>query len=58
MEFESNDYWDIPHDHHLLKMAEDLEQARIAMETDFGQGQHQNGCISPSESTLIPEWVW
>ncbi|XP_033639143.1 uncharacterized protein LOC117299700 [Asterias rubens] len=53
MEFESNDYWDVPYNHQLLKMADDLEQARIAMETDMESLQQHNGSITaPSESTV------
>ncbi|XP_038053229.1 uncharacterized protein LOC119725745 isoform X4 [Patiria miniata] len=57
LEFESNDYWDVPYDHHLLKMADEVEQARIAMETEDSLPQHQPSGLPTSDSTLIPASV-
>ncbi|XP_022109452.1 uncharacterized protein LOC110989395 isoform X2 [Acanthaster planci] len=56
VEFESNDYWDVPYDHHLLKMANEIEQARIAMETEEAPCCHQPG-LPTTEPTLIPASV-
>ena len=35
-----------------LKMADELEQARIAMETDFVPNFHQYGCGVPASAAV------
>eukprot|EP00057_Strongylocentrotus_purpuratus_P021636 XP_011676110.1 PREDICTED: uncharacterized protein LOC581634 [Strongylocentrotus purpuratus] len=43
MEVESNDYWALPQEN-SLKMEDDLEQARIAMESDYVPDPYQYHC--------------
>ncbi|XP_071478390.1 uncharacterized protein [Diadema antillarum] len=43
MEVESNDYWALPQENHL-RMEDELEQARIAMETDYVPDPYQYYC--------------
>ena len=43
MDVESNDYWALPQENRL-KMEDELEQARIAMETDYVPDPYQYHC--------------
>ncbi|XP_063957217.1 uncharacterized protein LOC135154552 [Lytechinus pictus] len=43
MDVESNDYWALPQENHL-KMEDELEQARIAMESDYVPDPFQYHC--------------
>ncbi|XP_072015473.1 uncharacterized protein [Amphiura filiformis] len=44
---QSNDYWAVPQENQL-KMADELEQARIAMDTDYAPDYHQYRCLPAS----------